>query len=321
MPGWWNEVTATVAITRTINISLFPIETFSLSTLTNDTLVKVWIQQKVDFAVEHYLDGVNLYVDDALDKNSPDREKLTEFVKQLTLAFHGQLPHSMVVFNVPWSPINQIGKPVEGKDYDYLSISKIVDRVLIMEYEQKLQNFDSICQARPNIDLYYAIGGVWAWANTTINMSRTILGLPCYTHDYVCVKTAENYYCEVEPHEYRGVKCSSRVAKRIPYNQLDQYIKEHNIDNGFDEHADISVALYHVSLVFPSIRCLLICELQNKEDNMTHQIWIYDDDERIGLEFVLLDEFEMNGVAMFPVNGIDERMWKRIPKYKTSYKY
>lgn len=92
-----------------MNDWLIPTELFSLSTLANDTLVRSWVQEKLDFVQMHHLDGINLYVDDPMDKDSPDRQKLTEFVEFLTTSFHKSLPHSLVVFNVPWSPYNEIG--------------------------------------------------------------------------------------------------------------------------------------------------------------------------------------------------------------------
>lgn len=138
------------------------------------------------------------------------------------------------------------GRPVEGKDYDYQSISRVVDRILIMEYDQRRQAFDSPCLARPTLDLYYGIGGVLAWSNTSLDFNRTILALPCFTLDFECIDT-NGYACEVKPSNYRGSKCSSQIGKRIPYNELGNYHPEAGITTGFDEHANFAICNYSVS--------------------------------------------------------------------------
>ena len=85
-------------------------ETFVLQNLDNQSSVNEWIQKKVSFMQDNFLDGINLYVDDPVDKGSELAGKLTQFVKLVTETFHNKIKGSIVVFNVPFSPYNEKSK-------------------------------------------------------------------------------------------------------------------------------------------------------------------------------------------------------------------
>lgn len=55
-----------------------------------------WIKEKVSLAKRQFMDGINIDIEQALDKESPEYFALTALVKETTEAFHKEIPGSQV---------------------------------------------------------------------------------------------------------------------------------------------------------------------------------------------------------------------------------
>ena len=85
-------------------------ETFSLQHIDNSSYVNEWLQGKIKFSQQNFLDGLTLNIDDPVPRGDPLVGKLTQFVQLVTQNFHEKIPKSIVVFNVPYSPYNELSK-------------------------------------------------------------------------------------------------------------------------------------------------------------------------------------------------------------------
>ena len=135
---------------------------------------------------------------------------------------------------------------MDGRNYDFAGISKVADQLLITDWEQRSQSFDDECLAGPNSNFYYTIGGILAYQDLGLHMNKLLLGVPYYAHDYQCIKYSENMRCYIKQENYRGVNCTSNVAKIVPYNRMHEYV---DLGNQFwDEHSSTLVYNYVVRI-------------------------------------------------------------------------
>lgn len=56
-----------------------------------------WIRDKVDLAKRQFMDGINIDIEQAVDKGSPEYQALTDLVRETTEAFHREIPGSQVI--------------------------------------------------------------------------------------------------------------------------------------------------------------------------------------------------------------------------------
>ena len=64
--------------------------------LLNSTFRKVWVQQQVEFAKVHHLDGVNFDFEDPLAPESAESKAYTRLLKDTVAQFHTTIPGSQV---------------------------------------------------------------------------------------------------------------------------------------------------------------------------------------------------------------------------------
>src|SRR5699024_1625697 len=114
----------------------------------------------------------------------------------------------------------------------------------VMDYEQRRQSFEEPCLAGANSNYYNTVGGLMAYRNQSVDMGKLVLALPYYAHDYLCVDYQQNTRCLVEQHPFRGAKCSSLVAKVIPYNRLTKFLNSVKAIAFWDEHSATAYAMY-----------------------------------------------------------------------------
>lgn len=55
-----------------------------------------WIEQKVELAKKQYMDGINIDIEQMVNKFSAEYYALTALVKETTEAFHKEIPGSQV---------------------------------------------------------------------------------------------------------------------------------------------------------------------------------------------------------------------------------
>lgn len=80
---------------------------FDLHLVSNHSRAEQWIKDKVQFATINHLDGIELYIDEVVAKDSALVGELNDFVRRVVVAFRIQAPTSVVIFSVPWSPYNE----------------------------------------------------------------------------------------------------------------------------------------------------------------------------------------------------------------------
>ena len=114
-----------------------------------------------------------------------------------------------------------------------------------MDFDQRRQSFEERCVAGANSNYYYTMGGILAYQQIGVKMNKLVLGVPYFAHDYLCQDYSENLQCYIEPKEFRGSKCSSAVATKVPLNQMDSY-DELGPKQFWDEHSSTLVYNYVV---------------------------------------------------------------------------
>ena len=67
--------------------------------LLNTTFRKLWIQEQVEFAQKHNLDGVNFDFEEELEAGSDESKAYTRIFKQTVASFHKAIPDSQVCYD------------------------------------------------------------------------------------------------------------------------------------------------------------------------------------------------------------------------------
>jgi len=75
----------------------------------NDTKISQWINNQIQYAKDHFLDGINIDIEYDIDANSNLVKALSAFTARVSNSFHNAIPGSQVTFDVPWSPYNVQG--------------------------------------------------------------------------------------------------------------------------------------------------------------------------------------------------------------------
>lgn len=117
---------------------------FPVDKLPDEDFRKELIFNATTKAKELYSDGVNIDIEQVVEKGSKEEEALTLFSKELTHAFHSEIPGSQVSFDVAWSP-----DCIDSRCYDYKSIAEVTDFLVVMSYDERSQ-IHGPCVAGPN---------------------------------------------------------------------------------------------------------------------------------------------------------------------------
>ncbi|KAF7243381.1 Di-N-acetylchitobiase [Varanus komodoensis] len=116
----------------------------SVKAIVDPAVRAAWINQKVELAKTQYMDGINIDIEQEVNKFSAEYYALTALVKETTEAFHKEIPGSQVTFDVAWSP-----ECIDGRCYNYTGIADSCDFVFVMSYDEQSQVW-SECIARAN---------------------------------------------------------------------------------------------------------------------------------------------------------------------------
>ncbi|RWS07308.1 Di-N-acetylchitobiase-like protein [Dinothrombium tinctorium] len=276
--------------------------------LLNESYRTNWIKEKLVFARENKFDGINFDFEDPIPRASAKVKALTELVAETRKVFHTHLPGSQVTFDVPWSPINELGNGVDGRNYDFIGLANNCDFLFVMAYDIQSQMLyangnDDECYARANSGLFDVAGGLMAYMRLGINTSKLVLGQPWYGYDYECITYGDFYQCKIKRVSFRGANCSDAAGKQLPYSTIQEIIKKGGAFY-YDEHSRTPYVLY------------------KDKQNRTHQIW-YDDKESLFNKYAYAAAFSLRGVGVWTINYVNysqpqqiKDMWSVLPNYR-----
>ena len=284
---------------------------YSSDILRDDGQMETWISDQVSFAKSHFFDGINIDFEDELAKGSAEVASLTQFVNETTNTFHEAIPGSQVSFDVPFSPYNEKGEGVDGRNYDFKSLSHVTDFLFIMSYDHSSQVFaenEEECFAQANSNFYFSVGGMMAFLRQGIPALKLVFGQPWYGYDYPCIRFrgGEAHKCWIDYKPFRGVNCSDAIGQQRSYSDIVTNYSPIGT-NYYDDHSKE----YSVTYL-------------NKETNQTHLIW-YDTSYSYNLKYQTVEMLGLRGVGIWHLNHLNysrpqdvKELWSTLPKYDTS---
>lgn len=281
---------------------------FTSNLLANSDDMTRWVDETVSYAKSHFLDGVNIDFEDELSKGSKEVAILTDLVNQTSISFHDAIPGTQVSFDVPFSPYNERGDGVDGRNYDFKGLSEVTDFLFIMSYDHSSQVFaenDGECFAQANSNFYFSVGGIVAFMRQGISASKLVFGQPWYGYDYPCIRFrgGEAHKCWIDYKPFRGVNCSDAIGLQRSYSDIvTNYLPIGS--NYYDDHSKE----YSITYL-------------NKVTNQTHLIW-YDTSYSYNMKYQTVQMLNLRGIGIWNLNHLNysrpqdvKELWSTIPKY------
>jgi len=185
---------------------------FPLAQIKNLTATSDWIVSLVKKIKDTGVDGVNIDIEDELDATLA--HDLNELIVNATSYIKLLIPYAQVTFDVAWSP-----NCIDKRCYDYSSIARTVDFVVVMDYDMRSQ-IRGPCVASANSPPSLGHAGIVNFTKLGIPPSKLVLGLPWYGYDYPCIKLPNETTCEIQPVPFRGVPCSDAAGREKAYTEL-----------------------------------------------------------------------------------------------------
>ncbi|TSM94613.1 Di-N-acetylchitobiase [Bagarius yarrelli] len=233
-----------------------------------------WIREKVTLAKSQFMDGINLDIEQVVEKSSPEYYALTALVKETTETFHREIPGSQVSFDVAWSP-----RCIDKRCYDYKAIADFCDLVFVMSYDEQSQIWGD-CIAMANAPLNQTLAAYVEYLKMGIENKKLVMGVPWYGYDYQCLNLSQEGICSIPKVSFRGAPCSDAAGKQIPYSTIMKQVNSSMSGRLWDE---IQLAPY----------------FNYKDGTGTiHQVW-YDDPESISLKAAYLGQQNLRGIGMW----------------------
>lgn len=295
LPGWNN--TDLLCMAHKNNVRVLRMSDIPKANLTSKEDRRRWIKAEILIVRSLFLDGINVDFEDDVGPNSPERDGLTALVQESQAMFSAALPNSVVTIDVSWSPSG-----IDGRWYDYVTISKFVDSMFVMDYDEQSQIFRPNCTAWANSPFFDTISGMARYLELGIPSSKLILGVPWYAYDYTCL-SLQGDSCFIEKVHFKNVSCSDAVGRQIAYSE---------IVNDFLPRA-ISGVKWDVEALSPYFN------YQDVGTNTTHQVW-FDDPFSIQYKFKMATAMQLRGVGMWTANFLDygnatmvQSMWGLMP--------
>ncbi|XP_028667375.1 di-N-acetylchitobiase [Erpetoichthys calabaricus] len=239
-----------------------------------------WINNKVTLAKKQFMDGINLDIEQEVNKTSPEYWALTALVKETTEAFHREIPGSQVSFDVAWSP-----NCIDNRCYDYAAIAESCDLVFVMSYDEQSQIWNE-CIARANAPVNQTLMGYDDYLKMKINPKKLVMGVPWYGYDYVCMELTQKNVCTIAKVPFRGAPCSDAAGRQIPYKTMMKQINSSMSGGLWD---DVQLAPYY--------------NYKDIKGNI-HQVW-YDDPHSISLKARYIKDRGLRGIGMWNGNLLD----------------
>ncbi|XP_015766784.1 PREDICTED: di-N-acetylchitobiase-like [Acropora digitifera] len=240
-----------------------------------------WIKNLTKEALARHADGVNIDIESPIPKRSREVTLLTKLVNETKIAFQSVIKNAQVSFDVAWSP-----DCVDGRCYDALALSKVVDFLVVMAYDEQSQIKTGECIAKANSPLNQTKYAVGEYLDLGIEPAKLVLGLPWYGYDYPCVDVI-NGVCFIKKVPFRGVNCSDAAGRQAEYGEIqDLAISRALFNPQFDEES--------TSYFF------------DYEDTVggMHQVW-FDDVGSLKPKYEFAANRGLNGVAIWNVDLLD----------------
>uniref|UniRef100_A0A8D0E580 Di-N-acetylchitobiase n=1 Tax=Salvator merianae TaxID=96440 RepID=A0A8D0E580_SALMN len=239
-----------------------------------------WINQQVDLAKKQYMDGINIDIEQEVEKLSPEYYALTDLVKETTEAFHREIPGSQVTFDIAWSP-----NCIDKRCYNYTGIAESCDFVFVMSYDEQSQVW-SQCIARANAPYNQTIAAYDDYINMGINPKKIVMGVPWYGYDYACLGLIKSHICSIAEVPFRGAPCSDAAGRQIPYKVI--MIKV---------NTSLTRILWNEEEEAPY--------LEYKDPNGAfHQVW-FDNPRSISMKAAYVKERGLRGIGMWNGDCLD----------------
>ncbi|XP_060088107.1 di-N-acetylchitobiase [Heteronotia binoei] len=239
-----------------------------------------WIDQKVALAKQQYMDGINIDIEQIVNKSSAEYYALTALVKETTEAFHKEIPGSQVTFDVAWSP-----KCIDRRCYNYTGIADSCDFVFVMSYDEQSQVWTD-CIARANSPYNQTLTGYDDYIHMGINPKKLVMGVPWYGYDYSCLSLSKAHACSIKEVPFRGAPCSDAAGHQVPYRKIMN-----------QANTSISGILWDEKQKAPYFEYL-------DSHGTIHQVW-YDDPRSISLKAGYVKERGLRGIGMWNGDCLD----------------
>ncbi|XP_077463081.1 di-N-acetylchitobiase [Stigmatopora argus] len=236
-----------------------------------------WITEKVNLAKIQFMDGINIDIEQAVEKGSPEYFALTDLVKETTETFHREIPGSQVSFDVAWSP-----KCIDKRCYDYVSIADSCDLLFVMSYDEQSQILGD-CIAMANAPVNQTLNAYQQYLNLKIAPKKLVMGVPWYGYDYPCLNLTQDDICSIAKVPFRGAPCSDAAGKQRSYSWIMKQVND-----------SLTGRLWDSEQLAPYF---------NYEDpnGQIHQVW-YDDAESVCQKTDFIKSKGLRGVGMWNGN-------------------
>uniref|UniRef100_A0A8D2JGZ7 Di-N-acetylchitobiase n=1 Tax=Varanus komodoensis TaxID=61221 RepID=A0A8D2JGZ7_VARKO len=245
----------------------------SVKAIVDPAVRAAWINQKVELAKTQYMDGINIDIEQEVNKFSAEYYALTALVKETTEAFHKEIPGSQVTFDVAWSP-----ECIDGRCYNYTGIADSCDFVFVMSYDEQSQVW-SECIARANAPYNQTLAGYDNYIRLGINPKKLVMGVPWYGYDYTCLDLSKDHVCSISKTPFRGAPCSDAAGRQVPYKKIMN-----------QENSSLSGILWDEEQKAPF--------LEYKDSHGAfHQVW-FDDPRSISLKAAYAKDRALRGVEL-----------------------
>jgi len=270
--------------------------------LSNKTNQLVWVNQWVDLVMTNNLDGINVDFESSLPAGDPGINQYTSLCSLLSMSLRSSCPSCQLSVDVAWSP-----NCIDGRCYDVLSISKVVDLLFIMSYDLRSQIYDmKDCVASANSPIRLVYEGVMNYTLLGISSDQLVLGVPWYCYDYPCLPNTpfNATVCPIHPVPFRGAPCSDAGGtQRVFATCIDLLSSSANTGR-----------VWNPEYATPYFNYI------NEDDKLIHQVW-FDDLESLAYKYRLVHEVNLRGVGQWaadflnytqPINPLTTRMWQEI---------
>ncbi|XP_053324943.1 di-N-acetylchitobiase-like [Spea bombifrons] len=239
-----------------------------------------WVREKVNLAKRQFMDGINLDIERAVLKGSPQYYALTALVQETTETFHREIPGSQVTFDVAWSPAC-----VDLRCYNYSGIADLCDFLFVMSYDEQSQIWTE-CVAGANAPYNQTLRGYDEFVDLGIDPKKLVMGVPWYGYDYTCLNLSKGNTCTIHKKPFRGAPCSDAAGYQVAYGAIMKQVNGSSSGRLWDEAR--KSPFYNYKGV----------------DGNVHQVW-YDDPQSIALKVAYVRKRGLRGVGMWNGDLLD----------------
>lgn len=255
---------------------------YPVSDLDNADSRKKWVTDLVSEVVDNYLDGINIDIEQAINKNSANVTLLTELVQEAYTQFKSVNPGYQVTFDVAWSPYG-----IDDRWYDYKSIALYTDFLVIMSYDERSQIWTGPCVAGANSANATTSAGVMGYLKIA-PADKLVLGLPWYGYDYPCETLSTDGVCSIKKVSFRGASCSDAAGTQRDFDEILSLLSNSSTGRIFDKTTASPYFVYSAS-------------------DGSHQVW-YDDVVSLTIKYEFAKETGLKGLAFWNIDSLSYAM-------------